>query len=333
MSEKDVTKQSAAKRDDDPLLQVVNFPLPAVNESRDLATLLTWLKEQEAMPEQGTPEWITLRHDVVTASSCADILGMARPILEMMARTAMDLNGIELKFTRPYSTRCDLLRRKRLKAETPMNQYMLRGRIEEQLLRHYIEKENFSADPRDLYIPLKCRVHPTHNYLLASPDGCFLHPLRLLELKTIQRRIPKQGAIPHKFFVQAQIQMDCYQCDTLEYLEARVVYFNDEESYLSSPSTTKSIAYQIEDSMELYTQPLYMTNAEYRDLVGLHKPVYYSIEDVQKIIMKRDPKWISSIRPLLFDFWRAVHLCPETALTTAAVLAADPLCSVEPPSA
>jgi hypothetical protein len=328
------TSQIPAKHDDEFHLGIVNFTLPPVNEGRDLTTLLQWLKEEEALPHQGTQEWITLRHDVITASAAADVLGMKRPLLETMAKTAMDINRIELKFTRPYSTRCDLLRRKQLKMEPPVNQYMIRGRVEEQLLRHYIEKENFTADPRDLYIPLKCKVHPTHPYLLASPDGAFLRPLRLLELKCIQRRIPKKGQLPHKFFVQAQVQMDVYQIDYLEFLEARIVYFQDEQAFLTSPSRTKSIAYQIESEPtgELYTQPLYMTDSEFMELVGMHKPVYYCIEDIQKFIMKRDTRWLDSIRPILFNFYQAIHLCPQTAIATYAELVSAPPVSEDTPS-
>jgi hypothetical protein len=278
----------------------------------DYKTLHALLEEEKALPSQGSKEWLHLRHDCVTASVAADILGQNRKVLDLMASSAREFNRIELKFSRPYATRSSILAYKLARKEPPSNAFMQMGQMEEQLIRHHLEKECFRQNPQDLLFPLKCRRHPNHPWLLASPDGILTHPLRLVELKTLQKRIPTPGSIPSRYYVQVQIQMEVYQLTSCEYIEAKVQYYPDRDQWIQSIHPHKSIA--LFHKGQLYTQPLYQDETEFlTEQPGV--PVYYHLDHVQRVVLYRDDAFLKSILPHLFEFYRQFqHACPNTTL-------------------
>ena len=277
----------------------------------DYITLHALLEEEKQLPQQGTKEWLALRSDCVTASQCSDILGQKRAVLDLIRTSAETFNEMELKFSAPYASRNALLSYKLTKNEPPKNPLMQMGTMEEQLIRHYLERECFRHDPRDLLFPVKCRRHPNHPWLMASPDGILLHPLRLVEYKTLQKRKSEPGKVPHRYYVQCQVQLDCYQLHTCEYIEARVIYFPTKEEWMASQSPTKSMA--IFRQGLLLTQPLDQEEAEFLDQSGVQ--VFYHLVDIQRITIRRDDAFLKSIRPLLFNFYKDFqHTCPNTTL-------------------
>ena len=267
------------------------------------------------LPEQRSEQWLELRNKMVTASTCADILGRHKNMLDILFERCKELNHIELKLCTGFLSKHKLRLQKRGDLPTdPPNQMMQRGAWEEHLLRQHCERIHFIQNVGDLYMPLKCRI--LHGWLLASPDGAMLDPLRLVEFKCLQRRQAEPGKIPHRYYIQCQLQMHVYQHPFCEYLEGRIHYFDNFIDWTFADHEHKYISYHEKHSPDLeITCPLNKTTREWHDEILIQTPgerviTYYSVIDSQSITIHYDRDWCESVLPELHTFYRSLFTAP-----------------------
>lgn len=143
---------------------------------------------------QRTPEWLAARRELLTASDAA---------------SALDI--------KPYasyrgSSRAELLRKK--VSDTPLNNMFV------------AHGQRYEDEARDLAMAvLGGRVydvglvrHATLPWLGASPDGV-TDTGRLIEIKCPLKRTIVPGEVPHHYWPQIQVQMECCDVDSTVFVQ------------------------------------------------------------------------------------------------------------------
>lgn len=143
---------------------------------------------------QRTPEWLAARRDLLTASDAA---------------SALDI--------KPYasyrgSSRNELLRKKC--SDAPLNNMFV------------AHGQRYEDEARDLAMAvLGGRVydvglvrHATLPWLGASPDGV-TDGGRLIEIKCPLKRTIEPGVVPHHYWPQIQVQMECCDVDSTVFVQ------------------------------------------------------------------------------------------------------------------
>ena len=301
------------------------LPCPRVRMGdNQIEDITRWLDQEELMPKQGTEEWVHLRSDIVTASVAADIVlpyGATKDVMDHMFAIAEEVDGIELRLARHHMPRSTLLNVKK-GLITPPNPtpMMLRGQLEEHLIQQVLRCHHSHANSLDIYVPLRCRM--LNKWLLASPDGCFTSPVRLLEIKSIQRRRPEPGKIPHKYYLQVQIQLHVYGAKLCEYVEAKVKYLDTYVDYVMCTNERKNIAFHENgDAKKVFTRPYdwsqsmwenYIVNTIIPDLNTVWTVLFYELVDFQALSITYNQSMVEGILPHLYAFYKEIHCCPDS---------------------
>jgi putative phage-type endonuclease len=156
-------------------------------------------------PEQRSPEWYTMRHSMLSASDWGSILGMSK--------YGGGKNQVLLKKC------CD---------DVPFftNAAMKWGIKYEAVAIQIYEYRN-----KTQVIEFGCIRHPTIHHLGASPDGITPEGV-MLEIKCPSSRVI-DGIIPDGYYCQVQGQLEVCELDRCDFLECKLVEYQNEQDYLT----------------------------------------------------------------------------------------------------
>lgn len=156
-------------------------------------------------PEQRSPEWYTMRHSMLSASDWGSILGMSK--------YGGGKNQVLLKKC------CD---------DVPFftNAAMKWGIKYEAVAIQIYEYRN-----KTNVIEFGCIRHPTIHHLGASPDGITPEGV-MLEIKCPSSRVI-DGIIPDGYYCQVQGQLEVCELDRCDFLECKLVEYQNEQDYLT----------------------------------------------------------------------------------------------------
>lgn len=276
--------------------------------------LIQWLHEEARLPEQGSSEWFKIRKNIITASIVPDLLGTHMKLYECAKQRALAIDQVEIKIGRNYRTRQEVIQQKtnQKPATIKTASYILeKGQLCEHVIRDHLEKGHWQLNPLDIYMPLKFRIKD--GWLGASPDGCFNSPLRMLEIKTLVYRKLEKNVIPHKYWIQMQIQMYVYGVVECEYAEARVEFIDTygEWKYGNYEGDRGVVVRDVSGC--IHTCPVNLSYDEWHDsvLVDLvnygFQILYYHIPEAQILQISYDERWMHEhCLPRLQDTYKEI---------------------------
>ena len=324
--------------------QIYNNPKELIIPSKYKDTHNSFLKLC-AVPivEQRSQEWYLMRHNMITASSCADALGLnkyRKKEVFMFEKCLPDP---------PFQKNVDTHHGCKYEPIATM-----------------IYEEVYDTQVKEFgLIP-----HPDINFIGASPDGistcfCKKNPNKfnnkygtMLEIKCPRtRNIKKEGNIngdicPVYYYIQVQVQLevcdleicDFWQCTLKEY-STREEWWFDNKKELSIDTTTKiensnllkgaiiellplkpfaNDEACLFDAKYIYPPTINMSCIEYELWINseinnmyklhpelykkyiFHKVIYWHLDVVHNQPIKRDRNWFNSALPELKHFWDQV---------------------------
>lgn len=175
---------------------------------------------------QRTPEWHDLRKKVFTASEYASCFKLTEDVVGPFVRYFKRTDFVANPRKSAGSGSLAALIRKKLGLTAPFegnvftrfgNQYEpVAGLIYQQI--HGTELREYGLIP-----------HPDIDHLGASPDGCTLEGI-LVEIKCPSSRVP-DGTVPFEYWCQMQLQLACCDLSYCDFLDARFVEIEDEETW------------------------------------------------------------------------------------------------------
>jgi hypothetical protein len=267
------------------------------------AQLLEWLKDEAHLPEQGSRAWLAIRRTIITASIASDLLGTSLRLFEAAIDRRKSMDQIEIKMSRNYHSRNTMIKRKQTGINTfnKDNRLMLKhGTICEEFIRDFLEREHMQHNALDMYMPLKFRVK--NGWIGASPDGCFNMPLRLLEIKTLVYRSLLNGTIPHKYWVQMQVQMYVYGALNCEYCEGRVKFIPTYGEWKYAHGLIRRAVAVRDSAGKIYTCPINQDYDQWHDTVCVPLSfehsfdiLYYHIPELQILQVSYDSEWMEGV--------------------------------------
>lgn len=173
--------------------------------------------------------------------------------------------------------------------------------------------------------------HKTIPFISASPDGinvneCSSSYGRMLEVKNIFNR--EINGIPKlEYWVQMQIQMEVCELDLCDFLETRFIEYNTSSDFetdgdftISHDNKSKGIFIMFMDTngRVFYQYPPYgitlkefeswqkTTMEVYSDSEWIRN-VYWKLDQVSCVAVKRNKLWFSSAYPIIEELWRTIE--------------------------
>lgn len=162
-----------------------------------------------------------------------------------------------------------------------------------------------------------CIPHPAISFLGASPDGIILSPEgsrhgRLVEFKCpISRAFSDETPIPVSYYHQMQLQMECTQLNTCEYVEFQFKTPTYTE-WKDSTAEYKGFYAVTEDD----------TQIKYRDLSDTREPsvwraevlgdvddwdiVYWTLEKYRVKVVEHETDWLSKNLKSMEEVWNKI---------------------------
>lgn len=164
------------------------------------------------LPEQRTEGWYKMRESFITASDWGKVLGI-------------NTHGNSVKSI--ILSKCGVRR-----GFSPKSGALEWGvRYEEVATRLYEKRRGVKI------IEFGCIPHPTISFLGASPDGITEEGV-MLEIKCPYSRVIN-GTVPPQYWAQVQGQLEVCELDMCDYLECKLVEYNNVEEYLADNSEEK----------------------------------------------------------------------------------------------
>lgn len=167
-------------------------------------------------PDQRSPEWYTMRHSMLSASDWGSILGMSKyggGKNQVLLKKCCDV---------PFYT----------------NAAMKWGIKYEAVAIQIYEYRN-----KTQVIEFGCIRHPTIHHLGASPDGITAEGV-MLEIKCPSSRVI-DGIIPDGYYCQVQGQLEVCELDRCDFLECKLVEYQNEQDYLTDCDKNGDFFYNI----------------------------------------------------------------------------------------
>jgi len=184
----------------------------------------------------------------------------------------------------------------------------------------------FEPIAKDIYcsisdFPMKivdttCIPHPTVAFLGASPDGIILtegvRHGRLVEFKCpISRTFSDDSEVPNAYYHQMQLQMECTQLDTCEYIEFQFRTPSYSE-WVDSKAQYKGFYAVTDDEMQV----------KYRELTDTRDPstwrrevletsddwnlVYWTLEKYRMKVVEHEKDWLEKNIQSITEVWNSV---------------------------
>ncbi len=250
-------------------------------------------------PEQRTPEWYEYRYGLITASAAYKILGTVSKQNELICDKCA-----EMKSFSSNSTEGSL--HWGIKYE-PLSCIYYES-------TYHTRLESFG-----------CIVHDTYPYLGASPDGINIEPTsplmgRMLEIKNpISREIT--GNPKEEYWIQCQLQMEVCNLDTCDFLETKFTEYDGWDDFIADGTFqhTKQgqqkgiILHYCKDEHYHYEYaPWNCTQSEFETWeAGLDcgtwlTTVYWKLEQVSCVLIRRNKPWFYTFLPHLTVFWNRI---------------------------
>jgi len=184
----------------------------------------------------------------------------------------------------------------------------------------------FEPIAKDIYcglsdFPMKivdttCIPHPTVPFLGASPDGIILtegvRHGRLVEFKCpISRVFSDDTEIPKAYYHQMQLQMECTQLDTCEYIEFQ--FRNPSYSeWVDSKAEYKGFYAVTDDEMQVRYRALSDTRdpatwrREVLETTDDWNLVYWTLEKYRMKVVEHEKDWLEKNLPSITEVWNTV---------------------------
>ena len=183
-----------------------------------------------------------------------------------------------------------------------------------------------------------CIQHQIHSFIGASPDGINIEPSsnrfgRMLEIKNIVNR--EITGIPKKeYWVQMQFQMEVFDLQECDFLETRFIeyeseldFFRDTNDFIfiSKNGEKKGIILFFSDEttgnpIYIYS-PFFVSFQEYdewsekiiENTLNYNpsfiwvKQIYWKLDEISCVLVKRNKKWFQDILPMIKDLWEIIQ--------------------------
>jgi len=179
-----------------------------------------------------------------------------------------------------------------------------------------------------------CIQHETYSFLGASPDGIICDPLlpnygRMIEIKNIVNR--EIDGIPKKeYWIQMQLQMETCDLNECDFLETRFKEYETEEEFNADGNFMSTVTGEIKgiimyfstaDGAPIYVyKPISMVKEYFEDVwfpeqlikyevneVTWIKNIYWKLEEVSCVLVKRNKKWFQDNIDTLKHVWTIIE--------------------------
>lgn len=258
------------------------------------ADRVTWLLQTYGQNDQRTAAWHTKRGQMLTASEIYKGLPDATP-----------------------SQRHELI----LSKLVPREQQQGPG------IRALVWGTQFEPVAKDIYCDIQhkieiadttCVPHPTVPFLGASPDGVILSSDdrhgKLIELKCpISREFTENTPIPHAYFHQMQLQMECTGLDECDYVEMQ---FKDlsYSKYMACQAPYKSF-YAVHEVTREVLYKDFRTSEDYiswkNRVLGEkwedYEITYWMLNNWRSALVKKQKGWLELYLPNLTKIWTEIE--------------------------
>lgn len=271
--------------------------------------------KQIPQPEQRSREWYEMRNTMISASDWGTIVlpsggmsGKNNILLKKCGEEMPNLSGTAIQWGVKYEQVANLIYEH----------------------RNGVEVHEFG-----------CIRHPTIPFLGASPDGITADGV-MLEIKCPYSR-EIDGIIPEGYYCQVQGQLEVCELDRCDFLEVKLMEYENEEDYLGDASQgdgnrfynrygmEKGVVANIYDCQEgklVYEySPVGILDerlgewkrgvaAKYESSprFSLKEYTYWFLERVSCIPIYRNQEWFQKARPLLEEFWNEILRYRELGL-------------------
>lgn len=303
------------KRDTMPLRSYATTWAPVNNETDDdmkkkMSEHLYALRAI-VQPEQRTPEWYTMRNNLITASSASKVL------FSEASAFALLVDKVEPGSVKGQSSF--------LNDNIPLEW----GKKYEPLSVMYYER-HYDTTVQEY----GCLIHqsPQYYFIGASPDGINTKENsprfgRMLEIKNVFTReingIPKE-----EYWVQMQMQMEVCDLGECDFLETKYKEHDSRDSYIAARELMKNdvelrfgvMAVFVSNGGFLYEYgPLGMTLEEQdawliekrekqeKQENKWYRNIYWELEKVSCVLVLRNRVWFSAASPKMTAFWGRVE--------------------------
>lgn len=163
-----------------------------------------------------------------------------------------------------------------------------------------------------------CIPHPTVSYLGASPDGIIVCPNdasrhgRLVEFKCpISRKFDDTTPVPISYYHQMQLQMECTQLNTCEYIEFQFKMLSYTE-WMDLKDKQKGFYAVTDDEKQVKYRDLNDTRdpAKWREEVlgdvDDWKLVYWCLDRYSVKIVEHETDWLEKNLPSITEVWNTI---------------------------
>lgn len=259
-------------------------------------------------PDQRTEEWYQFRHNHLTASS-----------IWKGFSTQSNVNQLIYGKCAPL----DVSKYSRVNLDSPLHWGQ---KYEDVSIAWYEQK--YETTVRDF----GCIPHKSLTYLAASPDGInvelgSLKYGRMLEVKNIVNRditgIPK-----YEYWIQMQIQMEVCELSECDFLETRFNEYEDYVAFAEDGTFTHTAKGNPKGIMMLFIDsegsPIYKylkigsdeekyikwNNESMIEMNGKAtwlKTIYWKMDEVSVVLVKRNKKWFQAAEPILTKLWTTIE--------------------------
>jgi len=292
------------------------FPLRSQYETNVLSNMEpSYIKQQLQFlrelpqPEQKTPEWYELRHELITASNINKIFA-----------SQSQRNSLIYEKCKPYDP--DINARQNNWHATGSLQW---GNLYESVSILVYEHMNNTT-----VSDFGCIIHDKYKYIGASPDGINTDPNsylygRMVEVKNIVNRditgIPKDD-----YWVQMQIQMETCNLEECDFIETRFKEYDTSDDFFNDETTKKrGIILCFIEKHTLNSSPTYvysklnmnMSKQSVNDWIEnetiknsdkyqLYKTRFWFLDEYSCVLVRRNPLWFNAAIPFIKETWDTI---------------------------
>lgn len=144
------------------------------------------------------------------------------------------------------------------------------------------------------------KVHPTHDFITASPDGCVVLPDGRKYLTEFKVRQQLSKDIPMKYWIQMQVQMEVWGIPECLYCENVIHVYPDMATYERATADIAPGTHGI-----LYEDPV----------TGEAATFYWALKDFRECTVRRNTEWWSSVIDKICGFWSIIESGRRTVHT------------------
>jgi putative phage-type endonuclease len=283
-------------------------------------------------PIQLSQEWFNIRKNCITASSASSLLIRD----EKTCRTYIDLYNLQDTFKldskccNPYSSKLEYFKNKVLGSKFTGSTATYHGQKYEPIVQHIYAVNNNTDVLEFGLLP-----HETIPFIACSPDGITPQGV-MLEIKCPFRR-QIDGIPPFYYYIQTQIQLEVCDLEYCDFVEYSFVEFSTQEEWLDEETLdidvyNTGLFIQIEKldpvdnnilgqehNVYIYPEKELIDNPEkliiWADNYMKNNPalkntlvsvVYYKVDNLSVVRIKRDRVWFESVLPVLEKEWKKI---------------------------